>query len=148
VTVAILMIIALLAGAGLSLQAGINAQLGARAGENFWAALASFLIGGVFLAPFALAGRGSWPSAGTIAQIPWWVWSGGLLGAAYVMITILVTPKLGAAPFFGLVVAGQMAMALLLDQFGWIGFPQHSINPMRILGSLLVLGGAILIRAF
>ena len=42
-----------------------------------------------------------WPSAERVAQTPWWAWTGGLFGAAYVLSTIFVAEKVGAAAFMG-----------------------------------------------
>ena len=47
------------------------------------------------------------------------MWCGGLLGAFYVGATIVLSPRLGAATLFGVIVAGQMATAVVLDHFGY-----------------------------
>ncbi|RYG62522.1 EamA-like transporter family protein, partial [bacterium] len=32
--------------------------------------------------------------------------------------------------------------------FGWLGIPVHQINPMRVLGVLLLLVGVVLVRNY
>jgi transporter family-2 protein len=45
----------------------------------------------------------------------------------------------------GLVIAGQLCMALLLDHFGWIGLPGREVNTLRLIGAGLLVVGALLI---
>jgi len=140
--------LALAAGCGLSLQAGINGDLGAKSGQPVWATLASFFVGFVFLLPFTFLPRNEWPSLSQMGAIRWWAWTGGLIGAAYVLSTIVLAPRLGAAVFFAIVVAGQIGMAILLDHYGWLGFPRHPVNVMRLAGAALMIAGVFLVRRF
>ena len=47
-----------------------------------------------------------------------------------------------------LVVMGQMSAALLLEHFGWLGAVRHPVTWVRILGVLLIVAGAALVRFF
>jgi transporter family-2 protein len=142
----LLLLLALAAGVLLPVQAGVNAQLRSVVGSPLAAALVSFLVGTaglgtaavIFRAPMAL--RGAW------AASPWWLWLGGLIGALYVVATIVLAPRLGAATLVAAVVAGQMIASLLLDQYGLLGFPTHPINGLRVLGAALVTVGVILVQ--
>lgn len=145
-TLTLFIVITLAAGAMMPLQAGINAQLAANTGGAIWAAFISFGVGTVVLALYLLLTRQGVPSAGALAALPWWQWSGGLLGAFFVAVAAFVAPRLGAAAFIGFLVAGQMLASLLLDHQGWVGYLQKEINPYRIAGALLVIGGVVLIR--
>jgi transporter family-2 protein len=55
-------------------------------------------------------------------------------------------PKLGAATFIALLVAGQMLASVTLDHFGWLGLAQREIDLPRVIGVLLLIGGVVLIR--
>ena len=57
-----------------------------------------------------------------------WAWFGGLIGAFYVAISTVVASQLGTASLLGLALAGQLAMALVVDHFGWLGLPEHPIT--------------------
>jgi bacterial/archaeal transporter family-2 protein len=146
--VLIFILLALAAGCGLSVQAGVNARLGADTGLPVWATLSSFLLGFLFLLPFTLLPRPAWPALEHLGTLRWWTWTGGLIGAAYVLSTIVIAPRLGATVFFSIVVAGQIIMALILDNYGWLDFPRHSMNPMRLLGAALMIAGVIIVRRF
>ena len=76
----------------------------------------------------------------------WWHWVGGLLGAVYILVTIVVAPRLGAATLVAALVAGQMVASMLLDHFGWVGFAVHPITPWRLAGAVLIVSGVVLVR--
>ena len=140
----VLIPLTLLAGALLSLQAGMNTRLRTGLGDPILAALVSFVVGTTALALFAVARRADLPTGATLASVPWWAWMGGLLGAIYVAGVTVVAPRLGAATLTALVVAGQLAMALALDHFGWVGFARRPVDLVRVAGVAMVLGGALL----
>ncbi|EKE70990.1 DMT family transporter [Gallaecimonas xiamenensis] len=145
-TLTLLILITLAAGAMMPLQAGINAQLAANTGGAIWAAFISFAVGTLVLGGYLLALRQGIPSLGQLGSLPWWQWTGGLLGAFFVAVAAFAAPKLGAAAFIGFLVAGQMLASLLLDHQGWVGYLQKEINLYRIAGALMVIGGVVLIR--
>jgi len=43
-------------------------------------------------------------------------------------------------------VAGQMVGSLLLDHYGVVGYPQHSLSIERVIGVMLVMTGVALIQ--
>ena len=141
-------LLAIAAGFCLPSQAGINAQLNLWSRSAILTATISFAVGTIGLAIYTLILRTPWPTGAGIARHPWWIWSGGLLGAFLVASTVVLAPKLGAASMISLIVAGQMLSSIVLDHFGWIGYPIHPINVFRMLGVVLLLGGVVLIRLF
>lgn len=140
-----LYLLAFAAGVVLIVQVGVNTTLRSALGEPVVAALISFLVGSVALVGFLLLSRTSWPARAQWVEIPWWAWFGGILGAFYVVSTIVVGPRLGAAALLALIVLGQLVTSLLVDHFGWLGFPQHPVTALRLLGALLLFGGMLLI---
>lgn len=138
-----------MAGALLPLQAGINTQLKNYLGNASLASLVSFVAGALSLLIYVVVSRTPLPTAGTLARVPWWAWlGGGVCGATYVVLVILTVQRLGAAVGFSLVIAGQMLMSVVLDQFGMVGFPTHAISGGRIIGVVLLIVGVVLIRRF
>lgn len=83
-----------------------------------------------------------------ISSVPLSYWIAGALGAFYVTVIVLAFPKIGAALTFGLIVAGQLTIAIVLDHFKILVQQQHGINIYRIIGLLLIVSGVILIRKF
>jgi transporter family-2 protein len=146
VTSLLLLLFAIVAGAFLPLQAGVNAKLAHFVGGPVRASLISFIVGAAALfLVVVLFYRSSGNRAG---DAPWWAWVGGLLGAFYVTATVVVPVRLGAAAFFGILVAAQLVTSVLIDQFGWLSFPQQQASPLRLLGVALLISGALLVRLF
>jgi transporter family-2 protein len=143
-------LLALVAGMLMPVQAGINLQLrdAALGGDSALAALVSFAVGTLGLAVYCLATRASWPGTWAVSETALWHWSGGLLGAFFVTATILLAPRLGAATMLALLAAGQMLASLWLDQHGLLGYPVHEASPMRMLGAVLIVAGVALVRVF
>jgi transporter family-2 protein len=142
----LLLLLALAAGVLLPVQAGVNAQLRSVVGSPLTAALVSFLVGTAGLGTAAVIFRAPTTLRAAWAVAPWWLWVGGLIGALYVVATIVLAPRLGAATLVAAVVAGQMIASLLLDHYGLLGFPTHPLNGLRVLGAALVIVGVILVQ--
>ncbi len=141
-------ILALIAGACAPTQAGINSQLGSITGDPSIAAMISFMVGAIGLTTYVVVTGVPWPSIRIFGEVPWWMWTGGLLGAFLVFVSIVLAPKLGATATLGLIVAGQMIVSVVLDHFGLIGYEEHPTNIWRILGVILLLVGVVLIKKF
>ena len=131
-------------GAGLTVQVGMNATVGRTLGSPLWASVANFIIGLVALVGCALALAPRLNPA-TFGHVPAWAWFGGLLGAAYVASVTLLGPRIGALALVAFVLAGQLVMALLVDQLGILGFPRAPISPTRLIGAALLVAGALLV---
>jgi transporter family-2 protein len=138
-------VLAFVAGMALTVQVGINSTLRRGLGNPGMATLVSFLVGTMGLALFLLFTRTSLPTKLAIASVPPWAWFGGLVGAFYVATTVIAGPKLGSATLLALVVLGQLLASLVIDHYGWIGFPEHPISTTRILGAILLFSGVLLI---
>jgi transporter family-2 protein len=141
-------VLAVIAGACAPTQAGINSQLSVFTKDPALAAFISFAVGTMGLLLYALVLRIPWPATQTLIQLPWWIWSGGLLGAFLVAVTIILVPKLGAATLMGCMVAGQMLASLALDHYGMVGYPTHPASTWRLLGVVLVVSGVVMIKRF
>lgn len=75
---------------------------------------------------------------------PAWMWLGGVMGAFIVLSVTFATPRIGTAATIGLLIAGQLAMGVVIDRFGLFGFQQIGISWPRALGIALLAVGAVL----
>jgi bacterial/archaeal transporter family-2 protein len=138
-----LLLLAALGGAAIALQALVNARLQLSAGNPVLAATISFGVGfaGLLLVlimqPFSVQG---------LSQTPWWAWMGGVLGAFYIVLSILLIPRIGAAALISSAVLGQMVFSLAADHYGLLGVQVRAASPTRLLGAALLIGGVFLIR--
>ncbi|MBS0379273.1 MAG: DMT family transporter [Proteobacteria bacterium] len=132
-------------GMGLIVQVGMNSTLRSHLGSPIVAALVSFLVGSAALAAYVILLRTPLPARAQVALVPAWAWLGGLLGAFYVASSVIVGPRLGAATLLALVVLGQLVTSLLVDHYGWLGFPPHPLSLARVAGGILLFAGVLLI---
>lgn len=131
----------IVAGFGLTVQVGMNAQLRKVLQSANLAALISFTVGTAALILLILLLRTPVPERAAFAAVPWWAWMGGLLGAFYVASSTIVAVELGATTLLGLALLGQLTTALVIDHFGWLGLPVNPITWARVAGvALLGLG--------
>ena len=144
----LLLPLALAAGMAAPTQFAVNSQLRNVVGGPILAAAISFLVGTVVLVVAALVVSRSVPGAAAVTGSPWWIWTGGLLGAFFVVASIVLTPRLGAATTVGLFLTGQMIASVLIDHFGLFRAAVHEATLPRILGALLVVVGVFLVQKF
>jgi transporter family-2 protein len=143
---ALSILLAVSAGLAIVIQQALNANLRTALDSAVWSGFASYVLGLVCMAVLALALREPIPSAGLLARLPWWAWSGGMFGAIFIALAILLIPQLGAATFIALLITGQMLASVAFDHFGWLGLAQRPIDMPRLLGAALLIGGVVLIR--
>jgi transporter family-2 protein len=144
----IFMLVAVVAGAVLPLQAGMNTRMGHSLGNPMWASFISFVIGAVGVFGYMLATKVPLNLISNARTAPAYLWVAGFLGAFYVSSVILLVPRLGVALTFGLVIAGQMVISVLIDHLGLMGVPVKEASLMRVLGILLLVVGVVIIRKF
>lgn len=139
-------LLALLAGAGLPVQAGINTALRQHLGRPEWAALVNFSVGALALASLLVVQRAAVPAAAAWARAPWWSYAGGFLGAFFVSSAVILTPRIGVLAMLALMLAGQVTSAVLLDHFGLVGLASRAFTPSRALGAVLLVAGVLLVQ--
>jgi transporter family-2 protein len=140
-------VVALLAGAVIPMQGGVNTLLGKEVKSSLHASLFSFTIGTTLLFLYVLITKQfvSWDG---VKSAPWYAWLGGLFGAFCLTAILFTMPKLGPGLTFGLMVAGQMIISVGLEHFNILVAQPHPISFLRVIGIVLIVGGAIIIRVF
>jgi len=144
----LLILFALAAGGGFTLQAVVNHNLKLTLNDPVKAGFVSFFVATVILLLFSFINRRPWPSPATVSRAPWWIWIGGVFGIFMVLSGIIVAPRLGTAVYISLIVTGQLLASLFIDHYGFLGFQQHPINVWRVLGAVFLLCGVVLMRKF
>jgi transporter family-2 protein len=142
------LLLAAFAGAVVPFQSAINVNLGRGLGHPLWATLASLLVSVAVLLPIIVAMRLPLPSLAFISQAPLWMWAGGAFGVCFISLALVLLPKLGAAGFMALALAGQVVASLLLDHFGWFGLVERPISLPKVFGVVLLMAGVVLIQFF
>ena len=136
------------AGFFATMQAGVNYILSEYLRSDLLAALVSFVVGSIGLFIFIVIYGLEIPGISSLSRVPWWAWLGGLLGAFLVTVTIYAVPKLGATTMFAVFIGGQMIASVIFDHFGILGYPEHPVSWIRMLGIALVFSGVVLIKYY
>ncbi len=105
-----------------------------------------FLTGTLVLTVLVALARPTLPSVAVLVAAPRTVWLGGLIATGYIVAIVLITPRLGVGLTTGLILVGQLVMALALDHFGAFGNPQHALSLGRAAGLGLMVAGIVAIK--
>ncbi|MEO6188361.1 MAG: DMT family transporter [Ginsengibacter sp.] len=140
-------VMAFIAGTFLPVQAGMNSKLAKTGGNPIYASTISFVVGlsGLIIYILLTSQDISWKG---LKDAPGWAWVGGILGAFYLTIIILAFPKIGPGLTFGLVVAGQLLISMVMEQFQIMGTLHQPISLGRIAGMLLIIVGVVMMKKF
>jgi bacterial/archaeal transporter family-2 protein len=140
---ALAVVLSLAAGLGGSVQAAVMGKLGDRVGI-FGAVAFSTLVSAVIGITALLVVRQSFGGIGAAARQPIWLWTGGMLSAFIILAITVGPPRIGVAATIALVIAGNLAMAAVIDRFGLFGGKSIPLNWPRLLGIALLAAGAAL----
>jgi len=136
---------ALVGGVLLALQPPTNAMLARGVGSTVNAAMISFVVGALALMA-AAAMLGAKPELSQARALPWWAWIGGVYGAVFVFAIAYGAPRIGVAAVLTLAIAAQLATAVAVDHFGWLGLARRPLDLTKAAGVLMVFLGALLVR--
>ena len=139
-----LVLLMLLIGVVLTLHLAMNAQVGAvvknaRMGNAiFWTigAITAIIIGLTAYEPEVFT---------RLKTVPIWLLTAGIMGGALVFGIAWTIPQIGAGPATVLMVTGQILTAMAFSHFGILGSPVEPVSFMKIVGALLLIGGASII---
>nr|WP_207196370.1 MULTISPECIES: DMT family transporter [unclassified Peribacillus] len=128
-------LLAVLGGITIAIQGQINGGLGKKVGV-IEASFISFGIGTLALLFIVLfAGNGN---ISAVTSVPKWQLIGGLLGAIYVIVIVLVVPQIGVAPTLVGVILGQILIGAVIDHFGLLGGVRIPLDAKKIAGICLL----------
>lgn len=135
-------------GALLACQTAVNARLAAELHSTVHAAFISFVVGTAGLILAATLRERSLPRLKntTAPGHPWWIWTGGALGATYVFGSAALVPLLGTGGVVVLFLLGLICGSLTVDRFGLFGAPRKPIFGIQILGLILLTIGVVIIQ--
>lgn len=137
-------LIPMLMGGEIAAQSAINTKLKNEVGSPFLASTISFFVGTIFLSVLLAFMRPTISLSSTlIVNNPWWIWIGGFTSAFALTANVLLFTHLGSVQTSVLPIVGQIIMSVIIDQFGLFQSPQSSLTPLKIVGVLILLLGAL-----
>jgi bacterial/archaeal transporter family-2 protein len=132
----------IVAGMGLSAEAGILGPLGKEVG-HYWACLCLFGVEAALMYLLMLFFGPRNPRPFLASQ--GWQLTGGIWGPLYVVVLTIASPAIGIAMTMTGILAGQVGNSLLIDHFGWLGARRRPISRDRVIALVLVAAALTLI---
>ncbi len=135
-------LVGVLGGLGVGVQGPVANAISARVGG----AASSLVVhvSGAVISFLVLLLRGG-EQIGNWREIPWYMWGAGAFGVLLYLTISYTMPRLGATAAIAMIIIGQLAAGLIIDQFGLFGLPVRPVDLTRIAASLLLLAGGYLI---
>ena len=133
-------------GAALALYLPMLSQSGRIVASPALANIPFFVIGAITsLAIFLATEKAS--HAVRLLEVPPWMYVAGVASGLMILGSTFLIPRIGAGPFFVLLVAGQILMGAVVSQLGILGSPVDPVSLKKAAGLLMVIAGAWLVTA-
>lgn len=137
-------VVSLVAGLAGSIQVAVSGAFGKRIGVPEATAFGS-ITAAIIVCAVLLVWRQGFGNLGASVREPAWLWLGGVMGAIVVTSITFTAPRIGTFATIGLLIAGQLAMGVLIDAFGLFGLEKIPVSPARVAGLVLLGAGALLV---
>ena len=136
--------LSLLAGIAGSIQVAVSGAFGRRIGVLEATAFGSIGAALIVTSLVLVARQGLGGVAAGLREPPW-LWLNGVMGAIVVTSITFTAPRIGTFATIGLLIAGQLAMGVVIDAFGLFGLDRIPFSWSRALGLVLLAAGALLV---
>lgn len=142
----LLLLLAVFVGAAVPLQSAVNAGMASSQGHPLYGALTNTTVATLTFLVLIVVLRVPPPNLRVAVTGPWWLWTGGLVGAAFVFGGLFVAPRVGASAFAAATIFGTVAASLIIDHLGLLGFAVRPVSVSRLAGVACVLLGLVLLQ--
>jgi transporter family-2 protein len=142
--IAVTVLVGILGGIAVGIQSPIAGLMSQRIGG----AASSFIVhfSGAILSALLLWARGG-EQIRNWQNLSWYMLGAGLFGVVLYLTLSHTIPRLGATAAMTLIIIGQLAMGMIIDQFGLFGAPFRPIDGWRVAAAvLLIAGGYLMVR--
>ena len=131
---------AIIAGICMGSQPAINGFLGKEITTKV-AVLISLLISTGIMLLINLVGLDFENYKKILTVHPFYIFTGGIIGAVIIYYAAKVVPILGSTVAISVFIVVQLFISVLIDHFGLFGIAQSSITVQKIIGVILLLSG-------
>jgi len=143
-------LIAVIAGGFIALQATMNARLGVHF-NNVWLAIVyaffiSFILTSVWFAAVYFKTLKSQVILLQLSAVPWYLWFASVFSVLGVGAMYWLIPKMGTGIMMSYALIGQLIVAMLISHFGLFDSPQKLLSISKVIGSILLIVGVVLIN--
>lgn len=143
-------LVGFIAGVLVAARNSINGQLGVVLESSIQAGFIALITGTVVLLIFTgIARQGLTNVTNAVKdKVPWWVWTGGILGAFFIVAIAYLVPVLGTGTVIIIGILGQLSCSLAIDKYGLLNSQKRPVTFRQLVGLLFLLIGAITVREF
>jgi transporter family-2 protein len=137
-SVILIILIGLAGGVAVGLQGPLASMISQRLGT--FESVFIVHVGGALIAlvPLLFYGGGKltqWK------QLPWYTLIAGAFGLIVISAVSYMIPRVGVAAAIVTIVAGQLLVSAILDQYGWLGAMARPLDLSRAIGLMVVFVG-------
>ena len=134
----LIILIGLAGGVAVGLQGPMASMISQRLG--LFESVFIIHVGGAIVAliPLLLYGGGR---LGLWRSLPWYTLAAGVFGLIVIGAISYMIPRVGVAAAITSIVAGQLLVSTILDQFGLLGAAEKSLDATRMIGLIVLLVG-------
>ena len=136
-TILFIILIGLAGGVAVGLQSPMASMISQRLG--IFESVFIVHVGGAIIALLPMIFLGS--KLNQWRSLPWYTLGAGIFGLIVIGAISYMIPRVGVAASITTVVAGQLLVGTILDQYGWLGAAVKPLDGTRILGLGVVLVG-------
>ena len=137
-------IFALISGALMSIQGVFNTEVTKQ--TSLWVTTGFVQLTAFFVCVIAWLCTGR-ESVTLLASVrPWYLLTGGILGAFITITVVKSMGKLGPAQSVMIIVTSQVVIAYLIELFGLFGSEKAEFSWRKLLGVAIAIAGIILFR--
>ncbi|MFT7528808.1 MAG: transporter family-2 protein [Arenicella sp.] len=130
-------------GIGIPVMAALNGNLGTKYSSPAFATSIVFLLGFVISVAFLFAVEGGLKTVSK-APLPVYYYLGGFFVAFYILSITWVAPQFGVGNAVAFVLLGQLISMAVIDNYGLLGAPVHTITLQRSIGLAFMAVGVFL----
>lgn len=134
----LILLVGLAGGIAVGLQSPLASMITQRLGT--FESVFIVHVGGALIALLPLL----FVHGGNLSQwrsVPWYALGAGVFGLVVIAATSYMIPRVGVAASITIIVAGQLLVATILDQFGWLEAAGRPLDLTRAIGLMVVLLG-------
>ncbi|HKI97546.1 MAG TPA: DMT family transporter [bacterium] len=137
-------VLAIVVGILGGIHVPINGALGARINSPLVATFSFYGIG-FLLITLICAVTYDRAAFSALATAPRWYFVAGMISVVVVGSNTFLIPRVGALRVFVIVLSMQLIARMVISHFGWLASPVSSISPIKLVGCLLLIAGAVLV---
>lgn len=137
-------LIAIVIGVLMPVQAGLNAELTRVLKHPFLGAFISLTTGAIAVGILSMF-NGGVGELKRLGEIQPHLFLGGIMGALFVGSSLFFIPKMGATAMISAFITGQLLGSILIDHYGLLGLTPTPVTISRMAGVFLLFAGLFLV---